>query len=80
MSNVRTLRSRKFPNDVRACLKRLLAHVDDPGRELDGIAFVAFLDDSGFIADACGKARADPAQTRLMLHALDAKLAKWEKR
>jgi hypothetical protein len=77
MSNVYRLRARKMPLDTRACLERLLADVDT--RPLVGIAFVAYVDDSGFIADACGKAREQPGHTREMLRALDNKLARLER-
>lgn len=80
MSNVYTLRPLRFPNDTRKCLERLLAHVDDPLRPIEGLAFIAYIDDTGFITDACGKARAQAAQTRLMLPDLDAKLARWERK
>lgn len=76
--NVYTLRTRKFPNDVRKLLEKLLAHVDDPKRPIEGFAFVAYIDDAGFIADAVGKARTEAKQTRRMLHTLDAKLARWQ--
>lgn len=80
MSNVYRIRSHRFPSDTRKCLERLLAHVDDQDRPIAGIAFIAYIDDSGFIADACGKARLEIHETRLMLRSLDAKLARWEKK
>ena len=77
MSNVFTLRRTNSPAETVACLKKLLARAEHPSLPLTGLAFVAYVDDTGYIADACGKARAEPEQTRQLLHALDAKLKRW---
>ena len=80
MSNVIRLVPSRSPASTVRCLQKLLKHANDKGDEITGLAFVAYIDDHAFIADACGRARTDPVQTRLMLQALDTKLAKWARK
>jgi hypothetical protein len=77
--NIYQLRRHRFPTDTKQCLERLLAHVHDPLRPVSGIAFVAYVGDSGFIADACGRAREEPRETLRMLLTLRGKLEKWHR-
>ena len=78
MSNIYHLRHRRFPNDTRRVLERLLEHTTQENFPLDGIAFVAFIDEHGFVADAIGRALHEPTEARRMLTVLDAKLAGFE--
>lgn len=78
--NVYQLRTQRFPRDTKRLLEKLVAHAHDAAAPLDGIAFVAYVDDLGFIADAVGKAREMPGETRLMLKALDRKLEALERK
>lgn len=77
--NVFVLRPRRLPQDVRKTLELLLAHVDDQERPIAGIAFVAYIDDAGYIAEAVGRARDLPGETRKMLRKLDSKLERMER-
>lgn len=80
MTNVYKLRAHRYPIDTKKCVEKILAGLNDAKKPITGLAFVAYVDDTGFIADACGKARAEIHETRLMLRELDAKLAKWERK
>lgn len=73
MSNVYRLRPDNLPNDVQNCLGIL--HTQARRGVVSGIAFVAYVEGYGYIANAAGKAYDDPTFTRGMLGALDDKLA-----
>lgn len=73
MSNVYTLWPDRLSNDVTKCLGQL--HAQARRGRVTGIAFVAYVDGYGFIANAAGDAMRDPTNTRGMLLALDGKLA-----
>lgn len=60
-----------LPSPVHECLAKL----HDRKHLVRGLAFVCILDGS-YIADTCGVASEEPDQTRLLLKALDAKIAK----
>lgn len=79
-SNVYEFRVTRLPNDIKKALALLLKHTEDPASyRIDGLAFVAYLDDHGYITGAVGKAREQPRETRKMLRALDARLEKLER-
>lgn len=73
MSNVYYLRPDNLSPDVVKCLAEM--HAQAKRGRLSGIAFIAYVEDYGFIANAAGKAFEDPTLTRGMLNALDDKLA-----
>jgi len=73
MSNVYTLFPDSLSTEVVKCTAQLAAHARR-GRVM-GIAFVAYVEGHGFIANAAGAALEDPTNTRGMLNALDDKLA-----
>lgn len=73
MSNVYYLKPDNLPtNDVLKCLSVLTAQARR--RRVTGIAFVAYVDGHGFIANAAGDAYDDPNNTLGMLRALERKL------
>lgn len=72
MSNVYTLRPDTLSTETVKCTAQLAAFAR-LGR-VRGIAFVAYIEDYGFIANAAGAAIEDPTNTRGMLRALDDKL------
>lgn len=74
MSNVYHLRPDNLPTDVQKCLAIL--HAQARRGVVSGLAFVAFVEGYGYIANAAGKACDDLTNTRGMLLALDDKLAK----
>lgn len=71
--SVYTLWPDQLSTEVVKCTAQLAAHARR-GR-VTGIAFVAYVDGYGYIANAAGTAIADPTNTRGMLSALDDKLA-----
>ena len=74
MSNVYYLRPDNLPTgDVEQCMAILYAQ--SKRRIVSGVAFVAYIEGYGFIANSVGKAYDDPTYTRGMLRALDDKLA-----
>jgi hypothetical protein len=73
MNNVYRLFPDSLSTDVVRCTAQLAAHARR-GR-VKGIAFIAYVDGYGFIANAAGQALEDPTHTRGMLLALDDKLA-----
>jgi hypothetical protein len=73
VSNVYYLRPDNLSNEVVKCLAQL--HAQAKRGVVSGIAFVAYVEGYGFIANAAGKAYDDPTNTRGMLNALDDKLA-----
>lgn len=73
MSNVYFLRPDDLPTDTVKCLTRLAAEARR-GR-VTGIAFVAYIEGYGFIANSAGEAYDNPSLTRGFLNALDDKLA-----
>lgn len=73
MSNIYHLRPDSLPTDVQECLAIL--HAQARRGVVSGIAFVAYVEGYGYIANAAGKAYDDPTYTRGMLGALDDKLA-----
>jgi hypothetical protein len=73
-ARVYKLRRLSLPAELVPLLERLTKSAR-VGR-LTGIAFVALLDDHGYLADSFGEANDDLAQTRLLLEALDLKLAR----
>ncbi len=74
MSRVYKADRRKFPGDVFPCLDRLASHAK--GGQVTGVAFVCLLEGEKYIADTCGSATHEPDTVRLLLRALDAKVAK----
>lgn len=73
MSNVYYLQPDSLPtNDVTKCLSVLTAQARR--RRVTGIAFVAYIEGHGFIANAAGDAYDDPTNTLGMLRALERKL------
>lgn len=60
-------------DDVTACCAAL--HANAKKKKLTGIAFVAYIEGHGFIANAAGDAYDNPTLTRGMLQALSDKLA-----
>ena len=76
MSNVYRLRPDNLPTEIVACLEELCAQAKRGN--VSGIAFVAFVEGYGFVANAAGTAFSDPTYTRGMLCALDDKLAAHE--
>lgn len=73
MKNVYTLWPDELPNETVKCLTQLTAEARR-GR-VTGIAFVAYVEGYGYIANAAGDAYENPTMTRGMLRALDDKLA-----
>lgn len=73
MSNVYTLRPDNLSPDTVRCLAQL--HTQAKRGVVSGIAFVAYIEGRGFIANAAGDALEDANNTRGMLCALDDKLA-----
>jgi hypothetical protein len=73
VSNVYLLRPDDLPTDTAKCLATLAAQARRGA--VKGIAFVAYIDGYGFIANAAGEAYDNPSLTRGMLSALDDKLA-----
>jgi hypothetical protein len=71
---VHRLQRRHMPGAIVPCIERLLeaAHAGT----LTGLAFVAFVDGHGYIADTCGEASTELAETRRILKQLDVKLAR----
>ena len=76
MTNIYRLRPDNLPTEIIACLNALC--VQAKLGKVSGIAFVAFVEDYGFVANAAGRAFEDPTHTRGMLLALDDKLAAHE--
>lgn len=74
MSNVYTLRPDTLSTETVKCTAQLAAF-SRRGR-VKGIAFIAYVEDYGFIANATGEAIENPTLTRGMLRALDDKLAR----
>ena len=74
MSNVRTLIRKKLPSDTVSCIEKLLQHAQ--AGALTGLAFVAYMDGSGYIADTCGEATEKPHHTLDMIDKLRSKLRK----
>ena len=74
MTNVRTLIRKKLPSDTVSCIETLLEHAKNGS--LTGLAFVAFMDGSGYIVDACGEATEKPHHTLSMIDRLRSKLRK----
>lgn len=72
-NNVYTLRPDQLSQETVKCLSQL--HTQAKRGVVYGIAFVAYIDGYGFIANAAGEALKDPNNTRGMLRALDDKLA-----
>lgn len=73
MSNIYQLRPDDLPtDDVTRCLSVLAAQARR--KVVTGIAFVAYVKDYGFIANATGDAYNDPNNTLGMLRALERKL------
>lgn len=70
---VLTLVPDSLPTDDTTKLLRQLLKESIRGR-LRGIAFVGYVDEGTYIANACGEAYEDPALTLFMLRDLDAKL------
>lgn len=62
-----------LPTDVMKCTAQLAAYARK-GR-ITGIAFVAYVDGAGFIANAAGDALTDAVTTRGMVASLSDKLA-----
>lgn len=73
MSNVYLLRPDDLPTDTVKCLAALTAQARRGA--VTGVAFVAYIEGHGFIANSAGDAYANPSLTRGMLNALDDKLA-----
>jgi hypothetical protein len=74
MSNVYHLRRLRLPSETSPLLAKLQAA--SARGACTGVAVIAFLDGHGYIAETTGEANEDLAQTRLLLKAFDAKLAK----
>lgn len=70
--NIYTLHPDDLPTDTVKCLATLTAHARR-GR-VKGVAFIAYIDGYGFIANAAGEAYENPTLTLGMLNALRAKL------
>lgn len=73
-NNVYTLRPDNLPTETVQCLAELLTHAKR--RRVNGIAFIAYVEGYGFIANAAGEAYDNVTLTRGMLLALIEKLAK----
>lgn len=71
--NIYVLRPDELPTDTVKCLAALTAQARRG--VIRGVAFVAYIDGHGFIANAAGDAYDHPTLTRGMLNALDDKLA-----
>lgn len=74
MSNVYDFQRRRLPKSPILCLETLLVHAK--AGQLTGIAFVGLLPGKRYIADACGDAAQDVEETRRLLLAFEAKLAR----
>lgn len=73
MNNVYTLWPDQLPTETVKCLAELQAQARKG--VVTGVAFVAYIDGFGFIANSTGEAYENPNLTRGMLLALDDKLA-----
>lgn len=73
MSNVYTLWPDQLSNETVECLAEL--HAQALKGNVIGIAFVAYIEGFGFIANSAGEAYNDVSRTRGFLAALDDKLA-----
>ena len=74
MSNIYRVRPDNISTDIVLCLSQL--HTQALRGTLTGIAYVAYIEEHSFIANAAGAALDDPTHTRGMLSALDDKLAR----
>lgn len=74
MAKIYRMARRKFPGDPAPCLEKLAEHAKNG--TITGVAFIALMDDEGYIADTCGDATHQPDKVRQLLKALDAKVAK----
>lgn len=72
MTNVYHLRPDELPTETVKCLAELLTHARR--KRVKGIAFVAYIEDHGFIANAAGAAYEDPTNSIGMLFSLAMKL------
>lgn len=72
MTNVYTLRPDDLPSETVKCLGHL--HSGAKRGRVTGIAFVAYIEGYGFIANSAGDAYENPTLTLGMLNALRAKL------
>lgn len=73
MSNVFVLKPDDLPNETVKCLGRL--HSQARRGRVTGIAFVAYVEGYGYIANSAGDAYDNPTLTIGMLDALRSKLA-----
>lgn len=73
MNNIYTLRPDELPTETVKCLSTLAAQARRG--TVRGLAFIAYIEGYGFIANAAGEALDNPHLTRGMLKALDDKLA-----
>ena len=71
--NVHRLVPDSLPCEVEACCAAL--HANAKQKKLTGIAFVAYIEGHGYIANSAGDAYDNPTLTRGMLLALMDKLA-----
>ena len=60
--------------DTKKCVRKL--NQQSEAGHVKGVAFIAYVQDHGFIANAAGAALEDIDETRRMLRVLDRKLAK----
>lgn len=74
MSNIYRVRPDNISTDIVLCLSQL--HAQALRGTLTGIAYVAYIEDHSYIANAAGSAIDDPTHTRGMLSVLDDKLAR----
>jgi hypothetical protein len=72
--SVHRLRRRYLPGPIVPCIERLLDAAQ--AGTLTGLAFIAFVDGHGYIADTCGDASTELEETRRILKQLDLKLAR----
>lgn len=77
MADVRVLYPDRVSGDTVRCVATLLREARRGN--LTGLAFVAFVEQKGFIANACGDAMREPTETLFYLRDLDAKLASYAK-
>lgn len=73
MNNIYRLQPDELPTETVKCLAILSAQARRG--TVKGIAFIAYIEGYGFIANAAGEAMENPHLTRGMLKALDDKLA-----
>jgi hypothetical protein len=71
-TNVYHLRPDELPTETVKCLAELLAQARR--KRVKGIAFIAYVDDHGFIANSAGAAHDDPTNTIGMLFSLAVKM------